>query len=104
MIKIFNTLTRKKEEFKPIKAGEVGFYQCGPTVYWTQHIGNLRAMVLADLARRSLDYLGYKVNFVRNYTDVGHLVSDADEGEDKIEKTARNMLYFKCKKCDAWRG
>jgi len=88
-LKIYNTLTRSKEEFKPIKAGEVKFYQCGPTVYWTQHIGNLRAMTMADLINRVLQYLGYKVNFVRNYTDAGHLTSDADEGEDKIEISAK---------------
>ncbi len=86
---LYNTLSRKKEEFKPIKDKKVGFYQCGPTVYWTQHIGNMRAMVLADLMVRALDYLGYKVKFVRNYTDVGHLTSDRDEGEDKLEKSAR---------------
>ena len=89
MIKIYNTLTKSKDEFKPIKEGEILFYQCGPTVYWTQHLGNMRAMVLADFIRRSLIYLGYDVNFVRNYTDVGHLVSDADEGEDKMEKGAK---------------
>ncbi|MFA5029302.1 MAG: cysteine--tRNA ligase [Patescibacteria group bacterium] len=88
MPKIYNTLTRKKEEFEPLKDKVVTFYQCGPTVYWTQHIGNMRAMVLADLIRRSLEYLGYKVKFARNYTDVGHLTSDEDEGEDKMAKAA----------------
>lgn len=83
---LYNTLTRKKEEFKPIKSGEVLFYQCGPTVYWTQHIGNLRAAVLGDFIRRTFVYNGYEVKFVRNYTDVGHLVSDGDTGEDKMEK------------------
>jgi len=89
MLKIFNTLSRKKEDFKPIHGKKVLFYQCGPTVYWTQHIGNMRAMVLADLIRRSLEYLDYKVKFVRNYTDVGHLVGDDDEGEDKMMKAAK---------------
>jgi len=89
MLRVYNTLTRQKEEFKPITEDKVLFYQCGPTVYWTQHIGNLRAMTMADLIRRSLQYLGYEVNFVRNYTDVGHLVSDQDEGEDKMDKGAR---------------
>lgn len=89
MLRIYNTLTRKKEEFKPITPGKVLFYQCGPTVYWTQHIGNLRAMTMADLIRRSLQYLGHEVTFVRNYTDVGHLTSDQDEGEDKMDKGAR---------------
>ncbi len=89
MLKIYNTLDRQLEEFKPIEPGKVRFYQCGPTVYWTQHIGNLRAMTMADLIRRSLIYMGYDVKFVRNYTDVGHLASDADEGEDKMEKGAK---------------
>jgi len=86
---IFNTLGRKKEEFAPLKPPQVSFYQCGPTVYWIQHLGNLRAMVLADLIRRSLEYTGYQVSFARNYTDVGHLSDDADEGEDKLEKGAK---------------
>lgn len=88
MIKIYNTLTKKKDDFESLKKGQVTFYQCGPTVYWTQHIGNMRAMVLADLIVRSLEYLGYKVKMARNYTDVGHLTSDSDEGEDKMEKRA----------------
>lgn len=89
MLQIQDTLTRKQQEFKPIKDREVTFYQCGPTVYWTQHLGNMRAMVLADLIRRSLEYLDYQVKFVRNYTDVGHLTSDEDEGEDKMAKAAK---------------
>lgn len=88
-VKIFNTLSKSKEEFKPLKNGEVSFYQCGPTVYWTQHIGNLRAAVIADLINRFLSYLGYSVKYVRNYTDVGHLTSDSDIGEDKMEKGAK---------------
>lgn len=94
-MKLYNTLTKKEEEFKPIAQPDDGqkpkvkFYHCGPTVYWTQHIGNLRAMTMGDLIRRSLDYVGYDVNYVRNYTDVGHLTSDADEGEDKMEKGAK---------------
>lgn len=88
-VKIFNTLSKQKEEFKPLKSGEVSFYQCGPTVYWTQHIGNMRAAVMADLIRRSFEYLNFTVNYARNYTDVGHLVSDSDEGEDKMEKGAK---------------
>jgi len=79
-------LGRVKQEFKPLKEGEVSFYYCGPTVYSKQHIGNLRGAFWADSIRRSFEYLGYKVNFVSNYTDVGHLTSDEDEGEDKIEK------------------
>ncbi|MFA5652097.1 MAG: cysteine--tRNA ligase [Candidatus Paceibacterota bacterium] len=83
-IHLYNTLSRKKEVFVPIKAGKVSFYQCGPTVYWTQHIGNMRAMVMADFIDRTFKYLGYDVKFVRNYTDVGHLTSDSDTGEDKM--------------------
>jgi cysteinyl-tRNA synthetase len=86
---LYNTLTRLKEEFKPIKRGSVGFYHCGPTVYWTQHIGNLRGMLCGDIIVRSLRYFGYKVNHVRNYTDVGHLTSDQDEGEDKMAKAVK---------------
>ncbi|MFA5125119.1 MAG: cysteine--tRNA ligase [Patescibacteria group bacterium] len=89
MLKIYNTLTKSQEEFKPLKNKQVAFYQCGPTVYWIQHIGNMRAMVLADLICRSLVYLGYKVKFARNYTDVGHLTSDEDEGEDKMIKASK---------------
>ena len=89
MLKIKNTLTKEKEIFEPIETGKVRFYQCGPTVYFFQHIGNLRAFVLADFMVRSLKYLDYKVNFVRNYTDVGHLTSDSDTGEDKMEKAVQ---------------
>ncbi len=88
-IKIYNTLSRKKENFSPIKAGHLSFYYCGPTVYWTQHIGNLRGSYCADIIHRTFRYLNYDVSMVRNYTDVGHLVSDEDEGEDKVEKTAK---------------
>lgn len=93
MLKIFNTLGRELQEFKSIEPGKVRFYQCGPTVYWVQHIGNMRAMVAADLARRTLIYLGNEVDFVRNYTDVGHLtgdnIGDADTGEDRMEKASK---------------
>ncbi len=89
MLKLYNTLTRKKEEFKPIMKGHVGFYSCGPTVYSFQHIGNLRSYIFNDLLKRVLLYNGFKVKHVMNYTDVGHLTSDADEGEDKIEKAAK---------------
>jgi len=87
-MKLYNTLTRKKEEFKPIKDKQVGIYSCGPTVYWYQHIGNLRSYILADILKKILIYNGYKVKHVMNITDVGHLTSDADTGEDKIEKAA----------------
>ncbi len=89
MLKIFNTLGREKQVFTPIEEGKVRFYHCGPTVYWTQHIGNMRAVVMGDLIRRSLMYMGYDVRYVRNYTDFGHLTSDGDEGEDKMEKGAK---------------
>ncbi len=85
---IKNTLGRNKEEFKPINNKEVSFYHCGPTVYWDQHIGNLRGMMCADIVVRTLRYIGYKVKHIRNYTDVGHLTSDGDYGEDKMQKGA----------------
>lgn len=88
-IKIFNTLTRKKEEFKPLDEKEVRMYSCGPTVYYYAHIGNLRAYLFMDNLRRVLKYNGYNLKHVMNITDVGHLVSDADEGEDKMMKAAR---------------
>lgn len=86
---IFNSLTKKKEEFKPIQEGHVGLYVCGPTVYSNVHLGNCRTFVSFDMVNRYLKYLGYKVRYVRNITDVGHLESDADQGEDKISKKAR---------------
>jgi len=89
-LKLFNTLTRKKEIFKPIKNKTVGIYTCGPTVYWYQHIGNLRSYVFSDILKRVLIYDGYKTKHVMNVTDVGHLTSDADEGEDKMEKAAQS--------------
>src|SRR3989338_2771745 len=89
MIKIFNTLSRKKEDFKPLRRGQVGLYTCGPTVYNYAHIGNLRTYVFEDVLERALKYSGYKVKRVMNTTDVGHLTSDADTGEDKIEKEAK---------------
>ena len=80
---------RTIQEFKPINESEVGLYGCGPTVYNFAHIGNLKTYVFEDLLRRTLEYLGYNVKHVMNITDVGHLTDDADEGEDKIEKSAR---------------
>lgn len=88
MIKIYNTLTRKKEEFKPIEEGKVGLYSCGPTVYNFAHIGNLRAYLFVDVLKRGLLYNGYEVKHVMNVTDVGHLTGDRDMGEDKLEKGA----------------
>ena len=87
-LKLYNTLTRKKEVFKPIKKNHVGIYSCGPTVYSYQHIGNLRTYVFSDVLKRILIYNKYKVKHLINVTDVGHLTSDSDEGEDKIEKAA----------------
>jgi cysteinyl-tRNA synthetase len=89
MIRLFNTLSKKIEDFKPIKPGEVKFYSCGPTVYSYYQIGNLRNAVFNDTLRRSLDSHQYDVHHVMNITDVGHLSSDADEGEDKLEKGAK---------------
>jgi cysteinyl-tRNA synthetase len=88
-LKLFNSLSRKKEVFKPIKPFQVGIYVCGPTVYDYAHIGNLRTYTLFDIVQRIFKYLGYRVKSVMNITDVGHLTSDADTGEDKLEKGAR---------------
>ena len=88
-IKLYNTKSRTLEEFKPLVNGEVGIYSCGPTVYHYAHLGNLRACVFADTLHRMFNYAGYKVTHVMNITDVGHLVSDADDGEDKLEKGAK---------------
>ena len=88
-LKVYNTLTRKKEEFIPIDRKEIRMYSCGPTVYYFAHIGNLRAYLFMDNLRRVLKYNGYKLRHVMNITDVGHLVSDADEGEDKMMKASR---------------
>ncbi|MEK7539842.1 MAG: cysteine--tRNA ligase [Patescibacteria group bacterium] len=86
---LYNTLTRKVEPFVPLKTKQVGLYTCGPTVYDFQHIGNYRTFLFEDILKRVLLADGYQVNHVMNITDVGHLVSDADEGEDKLEKGAR---------------
>lgn len=89
MVKLYNTLSRKKETFRPIKKKKVGLYACGPTVYWFAHIGNLRTYIFEDILRRILEYNGYQIKHVVNITDVGHLTSDADSGEDKIEAGAK---------------
>ncbi len=86
---VYNTLSRKKEEFRPLTPGRVGMYVCGPTVYGDAHLGHARSAVTFDLLYRYLRHIGYKVRYVRNITDVGHLEHDADEGEDKIAKKAR---------------
>ena len=88
-IQIYNTLTRKKEKFVPITPGRVGLYVCGPTVYGEPHLGHARPGVTFDVLVRLFKQLGYKVRYVRNITDVGHLEHDSDSGEDKIEKKAR---------------
>lgn len=88
-VQFYNTLTRQKGEFKPLEGNTVRIYSCGPTVYSYAHIGNFRAYIFMDTLRRVLQYNGYELNHVMNITDVGHLESDADEGEDKMEKAAR---------------
>ncbi|MFA6027998.1 MAG: cysteine--tRNA ligase [Patescibacteria group bacterium] len=88
VLKLLNTLSRKKETFKPINDKKVGVYTCGPTVYNYAHIGNLRTYIFEDILKRVLQYNGYRVKHVMNITDVGHLTSDSDTGEDKMEKGA----------------
>ena len=88
-LNLYNTLTKKKEHFIPLHGNEVRIYSCGPTVYSYAHIGNFRAYIFMDSLRRTLEYNGYKLKHVMNITDVGHLESDADEGEDKMLKAAR---------------
>jgi cysteinyl-tRNA synthetase len=86
---LYNSLTRRQEEFKPLKQGRVGIYVCGPTVYGHAHLGHAKSYVSFDILVRYLRYLGYDVTYVQNITDVGHLTDDADEGEDKIAKAAK---------------
>jgi cysteinyl-tRNA synthetase len=88
-IKLYNTLSRKKEIFKPLHKGSVSMYSCGPTVYFYQHIGNMRTYIFSDILKRILLYGGFKVKQIINVTDVGHLTSDSDTGEDKIERAAK---------------
>jgi len=92
-IRLYNTMTRKVEDFKPITPNHVGIYNCGPTVYWDQHLGNMRTFFNSDMMKRMFLANGYTVNHVMNFTDVGHLTSDEDTGEDKMEKgSARENL------------
>ena len=85
MLRLYNTMSRSVEDFEPYQGKDVGLYTCGPTVYNYAHLGNLRTYIFQDVLKRTLLLCGYKVNHVMNVTDVGHLVSDADEGEDKME-------------------
>lgn len=89
MIKLYNTFTRKKEEFKPVSEGNLGIYVCGPTVYGMPHLGHAKSYINFDTIVRYFKFSGYKVKYVQNITDVGHLVGDSDDGEDKIVKQAR---------------
>ena len=91
MLKVYNTLTRRKEEFIPLNPKAVTMYSCGPTVYSYAHIGNMRAYLFMDSVRRVLKYNGYKLKGVMNITDVGHLLSDGDDGEDKMEKASKEQ-------------
>ena len=88
-LKVYNSLSGKKEIFEPINKDHVGMYVCGPTVYSNVHLGNCRTFMSFDMIFRYLKHLGYKVRYVRNITDAGHLENDAEEGEDKIAKKAR---------------
>ena len=109
MLKIYNTLTRNKDEFKSINEKKVGLYVCGPTVYGYPHLGHAKSYISFDVIHRYLKYIGYDVKYVQNITDVGHLVGDVDEGEDKIERQAKieqtdpvaiaynyERIYFDC--------
>ena len=107
-MKVYNSLTRKKEDLGEKRT--INMYSCGPTVYWYAHIGNMRAYLFMDFLRRTLAYLGYKVNGVMNYTDVGQLTSDSDTGEDKMESASKREnkspydianYYIKCFNEDA---
>lgn len=91
MLELYNTLSRKKEEFVPLNKDFVGMYSCGPTVYSYAHIGNLRTYIFMDLIRRALKFNGYKIKGVLNITDVGHLTYDSDDGEDKMAKASREQ-------------
>ena len=86
---LYNSISRKKEKFNALNAPHLGLYVCGPTVYSEVHLGNCRTFISFDMIFRYLSHLGYKVRYVRNITDAGHLENDADEGEDKISQRAR---------------
>ncbi|HEV8244881.1 MAG TPA: cysteine--tRNA ligase, partial [Polyangiaceae bacterium] len=99
---VFNTRTRELERFEALTASEVGIYSCGPTVYARQHLGNLRTYLFADLLKRTLLALGYAVRHVVNVTDVGHLTEDSDDGEDKVERAARDQGRSALDIADTW--
>ncbi len=90
-IRLYNTYSKQVEEFKPLKPGKVAMYSCGPTVYSHPHIGNFRSFLMADLLKRFLEFKGFSVTHIMNITDVGHILGDADEGEDKLEEAARKQ-------------
>lgn len=91
-VKLYNTLTKQKSNFVPLNGNEVRIYSCGPTVYSYAHIGNFRTYIFMDNLRRMLEYNGYNLKHVMNITDVGHLESDSDEDEDKMEKAAKKKI------------
>jgi cysteinyl-tRNA synthetase len=95
-VQLYNTLTRTKEEFTPLDGKTAGMYACGPTVYSTAHIGNLRTYLFVDWLRRAVKFAGFNINHVMNITDVGHLTDDGDGGEDKLAKAAQEQ------KADPW--
>ena len=88
-MKIYNSISRQKDEFVPVTPGHVGMYVCGPTVYGPPHLGHARSYINFDVVRRTFTELGYKVKYVQNITDVGHIVGDIDDGEDKIIRQAK---------------
>ncbi len=97
-LKLYNSLTKKKEIFKPIIRGKVKIYSCGPTVYNYIHIGNHRTFLMSDFLKRALKFNKFKVKHIMNITDIGHLSSDADTGEDKMVKAALKNKKSKCQK------
>jgi len=92
-LRLYDTYTRSPRDFEPLRPPEVGLYACGLTVYDYAHLGNLRAYIFEDILRRVLEFDGYTVRHVQNITDVSHLVSDADTGEDKMEKGSRRTRW-----------